>query len=193
MPKIPATQAELRKEQKNIRRRGAAGLAVCAAVLVAAQLFLPRIVEFPGTDLESRLTFWAAATLFLLVWVMAGIGMVSTLRRYSAQDIQGSAYSAPGPKIAVPLAFLQNTLEQFVVTAFTSLALVFLLGAPAMPFIAATAVLFGIGRVTFLLGYPKGAGGRAFGMVLTATPGLIAFVISLAIIISRVWRYGIAS
>lgn len=193
MPRIPATEAELREEQRKVYRRAAAGLVVCAVVLVAAQLFLPRIVRFPATDLESRLTFWAAATLFLLVWVMVGIGMVSTLRRYSAQDIQGSAYSAPGPKIAIPVAFLQNTLEQYVVTAFTLLALVLLLGEPAMPFIAAAAALFGIGRITFLLGYPKGAGGRAFGMVLTAVPGLIAFIISLAIIISHVWRYGIAS
>lgn len=37
------------------------------------------------------------------------------------------------------------------------------------------------------------AGGRAFGFVVTGIPSLIALVISLAITISRVWRYSIAS
>lgn len=193
MAKIPATEAELRQEQRKVYRNAAAGVVFCAVVLGAVQIFLPRIVQFPEADLESRLTFWAVAALFLLVWVMAGLGMVSTLRRYSAQDIQGSAYSPPSPKIAVPVAFLQNTLEQFVLTAFILLAFILLVGAPAMPFIAATVVLFAIGRITFLRGYPKGAGGRAFGFVVTGIPSLIAFAISLAVIISRVWRYSITS
>lgn len=193
MPRIPASDAELCQEQRKVYRRSAAAFVFCAVVLAGAQLFLARIVEFPSADLESRLTFWAVATLFLLVWVMAGVGMVSTVRRYSAADIQGSAYSLPSPKIAIAVAFLQNTLEQFVVTAFILLALILLLGAPAMPFSAATVLLFGLGRISFLLGYPKGAGGRAFGMATTAIPGLIAFIVSLTIIIGRIWRAVIAT
>lgn len=179
MPRVPTTQAELRQEQRKIVTSSALAFMLCAAVLGAAHVFLPRIVNFPAADLESRLTFWAAATLFLLVWVMAGVGMVSNGRFYSAEDNRGSAYSRPSEKIAVKAAFLQNTLEQFIVTTFVLLALIMLLGAPAMPFTAATVALFAIGRITFLRGYPKGAGGRAFGMAVTAIPALIALVLSI--------------
>lgn len=185
MPSVPNTEAELRQEQNKIRRSAVAAFLLCAIVLGAASAFLPSIADFPPADLESRLTFWAVATLLLLVWVMGGVGMVSTGRRYSAEDIGGSAYSRPSPKIAVAAAFLQNTLEQFIVTAFVLLALIMLFGAPVMPFIAATVVLFGIGRITFLRGYPNGAGGRAFGMAVTAIPSLMAFLLSMGGLITR--------
>ena len=119
------------------------------------------------------------------MWVLIGVGMVARGRRHSADDIGGSAYSRPSPKIAVAAAFLQNTLEQFVIAAFSLSALLMLLGAPAMPFIAASVLLFGVGRISFLLGYPKGAGGRAFGMAVTLLPSLAAFVLAIAFMIAR--------
>lgn len=153
-------------------------LLVCAVIFGAAHMFLPRLVELPGDDLEGRLAFWAGANLFVILWVMIAVGMVSTGRRRSAEDIRGAAYSPPSPRIAVRVAFLQNTLEQSVVTIFTQLALVLLLGTTALPLIAASVLLFGIGRATFLAGYPHGAGARSFGMAVTALPSMLAFLLA---------------
>jgi hypothetical protein len=184
----PMTETDLRQEQHRIYRSSAAAFLLCAAILGGAHIVLPRLVQLPGPDLEARLAFWAGANLFLVVWVMIGVGMVSHGRRHSAEDISGSAYSHPSPKIAVAVAFLQNTLEQFVLASFALFALMMLLGAAAMPFIAASVLLFGIGRTTFLLGYPKGAGGRAFGMAVTTIPTAVAFVLALGALVNRIWR-----
>lgn len=186
MSRPKAAAVDLEQEQRKIRRGAASAFLVCAAVLGAAHMFLPRLVDLPGNDLEDRLSFWAGANLFVILWVMIGVGMVSTGRRRSAEDISGAAYSLPGPRIAVPVAFLQNTLEQSIVTMFTQLALILLLEATAMPLVAASVLLFGIGRATFLAGYPYGAGARSFGMAVTALPSMLAFVLATASLIVRV-------
>ncbi|EYR82730.1 MULTISPECIES: MAPEG family protein [unclassified Shinella] len=185
---VPSSKAELRKEQHKILLRSGAAAMVCMLALGGAQYFLRGAKVFPDENLESRLLFIAAANLLLVVWVIIGVAMVARGRRHSAEDIGGSAYSRPSPRIAVAAAFLQNTLEQFVIASVTLSALVMLEGAAMMPFIAASVVLFGVGRVCFLVGYSKGAGGRAFGMALTALPSIAAFVIALAHLITRVWQ-----
>ncbi|KNY31078.1 MAPEG family protein [Agrobacterium genomosp. 3 str. CIP 111-78] len=184
MPKRDA-DVELKQEQRRIYRGSAAAFVTCGVVLGASHVFLPRFIQFPGDDLQSKLTFWASANLFIVIWIMIGIGMVSRGRRHSAQDIRGSAYSTPSPKIAVPVAFLQNTLEQAIVTMFTQLALLLVLGTIAMPLITGSVVLFALGRVTFLAGYPKGAGARSFGMAVTALPSLAAFLSAAGVVIAR--------
>lgn len=181
----PESNAELLREQRKIYAASGAAFLLCIVLLGGAHAFLPDLVEFQGEALESRLSFLAGATLFLAVWVIVGIGMVARGRRRSAEDIGGSAYSRPSPRIAVASAFLQNTLEQSVVAAVAMFALLMLAGAAGMPFIAAWVVLFGIGRITFFLGYPKGAGGRAFGMALTMLPSIAAFLISIALLVAR--------
>jgi hypothetical protein len=72
----------------------------------------------------------------------------------------------------VPRAFLQNTLEQAFITVVAILALATVGGEAALAYVIATVVLFSLGRVTFLRGYPHGAGGRAFGIAMTVLPGL---------------------
>lgn len=185
MPAVPVNDSQLRQEQKKIYVQSGIALILCIAVLGSAHLLLPRIVTFPGSDLESRLAFLAGANILLVFWVIVGIRLVSSGRRNSAADIVGSAYANPSPKIAVASAFLQNTLEQFVIASVTLSSLLMLVGTAAMPFIAASVFLFGIGRVTFLRGYPKGAGGRAFGMAVTALPSVAAFLISIVHIVFR--------
>lgn len=181
------TELDLKSEQHKIYRGIATALFVCIAVLAAAHLLLPALVRFPGDDLRSQLTFWAGAALFTVVWIMIGIGMVSHGRRHSAQDIGGSAYAPPSPRIAVRVAFLQNTLEQAVVAVVVHLALVLLFGTQSMGFIAGSVALFALGRATFLLGYPKGAGARSFGMAVTVLPTLAGFVFAAFALVRRVW------
>lgn len=120
-----------------------------------------------------------------VAWVMIGIRMVSRIRLHSAADIRGSAFGPPSPALAVPAAFLQNTLEQSFVAIVTHLALVLVLEGAALPLLVASVVLFSIGRASFLAGYPHGAGARSFGMALTTLPGLFAFVIAAG---ALVWQ-----
>jgi hypothetical protein len=80
----------------------------------------------------------------------------------------------------VPLAFLQNTLEQSFITIVALTALATVEGEAPIAYISASVPLFAVGRIAFARGYPQGAGGRAFGMALTAVPsvGAILWVIA---------------
>lgn len=177
---------DLKREQRRVLRGAALAFGVCGVVLSVAHTALPRVIELPADDLEARLMFWASASLFVVIWVMVGVGMVSHGRRHSVVDIRGAAYAAPSPKIAVAAAFLQNTLEQSFVTLFVQLALVLLLGRTALPLVAGSVLLFGLGRTTFLVGYPKGAGARSFGMAVTAIPSIVAFVLCVGVLIGGI-------
>lgn len=177
---------DLKQEQRRIYRGVAFACLVCGIVLGAAHVAIPRLLHLRVDDLEERLMFWAGASLFVVIWVMVGVGMVSRGRRHSVEDIRGSAYAAPSPKIAIAAAFLQNTLEQSFVALFVQLALVLLLGRTALPLVAGSVLLFGLGRATFLAGYPKGAGARSFGMAVTALPSIFAFVLCVGVLIGRI-------
>jgi hypothetical protein len=95
------TEDELRQEQGKVLRGSGAAAVICAAMYGLAYLFLPRMLHFPD-DVDSALTFWAGASLFIVLWIMVGIGLVSRGRRLSAQDIRGSAYGQPSPRCMRP-------------------------------------------------------------------------------------------
>ncbi len=187
MTRYKLTVYELRQEQRKVLKGSGAAAVVCAVMYGIAYLLLPRMLYFPD-DVDSVLTFGAGASLFIVLWIMVGIGLVSRGRRLSAHDIRGSAYGQPSPRIAVYAAFLQNTLEQATVTTILLLAVLVLLRGQAMPFVGASVVLFAVGRVAFLRGYTGGAGARAFGMALTALPSVVAFGAAVAAVIERIFR-----
>ena len=157
------------------------GVLVCFVGLFAGYLLLPRYFNFPEA-LTDRFVFWARLQIFLLIWVAVGVGAVSRGRRRSAQDIRGSAYGPPSPRLAIRIAFLQNSLEQAVLASGAYLALVTVLAAPALSLLVSATVLFGIGRVTFFLGYERGAPGRGFGFVLTVLPTFLGYTWAIFLI-----------
>jgi hypothetical protein len=169
-----AKSVDMAAERSGIRRRAAAAFLLCAVVLGVATLWLPEQIELPR-ETAPRLAFAARASLLVMLWVAVGVGMVSTIRRYSAPDNPGSAFAPPSERLKVPLAFLQNTLEQATMTSVAFLALATVDGDAPLGFIMGAVVLFAAGRITFLRGYPLGATGRAFGMAMTALPTLAAF------------------
>jgi hypothetical protein len=174
----------LRNEQGKVRRAALAALLFCAVVLAGGYLILPRLFQFPA-ELVDRLAFAVRADLFVLVWILIGVRMVSSGRFRSPADIDGSAAGPPSPVIATKVAFLQNTLEQSIMAIGVHLALATLLGGDALSLIISAVVLFAVGRVTFFIGYPKGAGGRAFGMVTTVLPTLVGFVLAIVLMVAR--------
>lgn len=169
---------DIEAEQAGIRRGSAFAFGVCTAILGAAVWWLPPLVAFPAQTGE-RLGFAARASLLVVLWIAVGVRMVARVRFNSAADNLGSAFASPSERIRVPLAFLQNTLEQATMAALTCLALATVPGEAPLAFIMGLVILFAIGRIAFLRGYPQGAAARAFGMATTALPiiGAMAWVI----------------
>lgn len=175
--------ADLKREQLRILRNSAAGLVFCALVLAGAHWLVPLLFRLPGEDIAGLLTFWAGSALLVMLWVLVGFSMVSRGRRHSLADIRGSAFAPPSPRIAVHVAFLQNTLEQALMAVIVQIAVLLLAGAWTVPLVAGQVLLFAVGRATFLAGYPKGAGSRAFGLAVTALPTLAGFILALVALI----------
>lgn len=171
----PPIPKDLTAEIARVRRQAALSFLFCAPVLATAVWLLPQQFKFPA-EVGERLAFAGRASLFIMLWVLIGVGTIARLRRKSAHDIAGSAYGPPSERLGVPLAYLQNTLEHAVLAAFAALALATVEGEAPLAFIVGIVVLFAIGRITFLRGYAHGAPGRAFGMVTTAIPIIGAFV-----------------
>lgn len=173
---------DLTRERRGLFVSGSLGIIVCVGVSLAGQLLLPQFLAFP-VDFISRLQFWAQTQIFLFVWVVLGIGWVSRTRRRSLEDISGSAFGPPSVRLRIPVAFLQNSLEQAVVASAAQLALITQLEGPQLALIVSATVLFCIGRIAFVAGYHNGAPGRAFGFVLTFLPTLIGYVLILALLV----------
>ena len=161
-------------EQRRIRQQAVRSFLLCAVFLGAAIYWLPQWADFPN-ETGSRIAFALRADIFVTVWVLIAVRLVSRIRFVSAEDNAGAAYSPPSPRLAVRAAFLQNTLEQAFIATVAYLALATVEGEAPLAFIIASVVLFTVGRLTFLRGYPGGAGARAFGMVTTTLPSLGAF------------------
>lgn len=174
LPAPSPPPVDLPREQRRVVARAVAAIFASAAVLLAFTFGLPEIVDLPA-DMGARLAFVLRLDLVVGLWVLLGIRQVARVRFVSAEDNPGSAYGPPSSKLAVPAAFLQNTLEQAVVAVIGHLALSTVSGDYPLAFIAGAVALFCVGRVCFLIGYPHGAGGRAFGVVLTMIPTFGAY------------------
>ncbi len=177
----PLSDAELKTQQRGVVLAAGSALVVCALVLVLAYVCLPPLIEFPKS-LAERMAFAVQADVFVFLWVVFGVRQVADGRFRSAADNWGSAYAPPSGRLAIPVAFLQNTLEQAVVAAGAHLAFATLVVGNPLSLIVGAVVLFGVGRVCFLLGYSKGASGRAFGLVLTVIPTMAAYGLAVYLI-----------
>jgi uncharacterized membrane protein YecN with MAPEG domain len=173
----------LRSEQKKIRRAALWASVLCVFKFAAGYVVLPLLFYFP-IDLLDRLVFALRIDVFVLLWILICVRMVSRVRFYSAADMGGSAAGPPSAQLAIKAAFLQNTLEQAVIAVAVHLVLATLLRGSALSLIVVAVILFSIGRVAFYVGYPRGAGGRAFGMVVTVLPTLAGFVLAIVLLIA---------
>ncbi|MBJ7411249.1 MAG: MAPEG family protein [Phenylobacterium sp.] len=178
---------DLRAEQKRVRRQAIYAGLVCLLVLVAASFGLPPWFAFPD-EMAERLAFVLRADLVVALWVVVAIRIVAKIRFESPEDNAGSAFSPPSPRLAVPAAFLQNTLEQAFIAIVGHLALATMPGEAPLAYVVGAVALFCLGRVTFLRGYPRGAGGRAFGIATTAIPTVGAYAwVLVALVFDLIW------
>lgn len=172
---MPTPPVDLPREQKRVTARAIAATLVSAVVLSVVTFGLPEAVDLPS-DLAARFAFVLRLDLVVGLWVVFAVRQVARIRFNSAEDSRGSAYATPSDRLAVPAAFLQNTLEQAFVAILAHLAMATVSGPYPLAYVAGAVGLFCVGRVSFLAGYPKGAGGRAFGIVLTVIPTLGAYL-----------------
>lgn len=182
----PADEIDMPEEEAAIRRAGIVSFAVCVVTFGAAFLGLPALIEFPA-ETAQRLAFAAGAGFFVMAWVLVAVAMVSTARRFSPDDIGGSAARPPSPAVAIKAAFLQNTLEQAALAVGFYMALAAVAGGAWLALIPVSVILFAAGRVLFYVGYPRGAKGRALGMSLTMMPVIVGYPLVLLLMLARLF------
>lgn len=177
---------DLEAEQRQIRKQSLQAFLLCASILVACVLFLPKLVSFPA-ETGARLAFGIQTSFVHFTIVLFAVRLVSSGRYRSAADIGGAAKGAPSPELAVKVAFLQNTLEQAFLGVGAHLLLASVADGRWLALLVGSAALFAIGRVSFYRCYPNGAGARAFGMATTALASLSCYLVAGALLIGRLF------
>lgn len=166
-------QIDLTRTERHIQLTGALAAIITAGVFLAVYHVWPPLPA--GAGLEERLGFALGWCLVPLVYVVSAIGWVAGIRRRSAEDVRGAAAGPPSARLALSRAFLQNTLEQAFIACGAWLVLAVWSDGPLLGLVAPAAVLFGIGRVLFVILYRAAPVGRAFGMHLTMVPTLVLY------------------
>lgn len=173
----------LQEEQKGVLRHSLFAVCFCGLMLWAGYVLIPHWFDLSAAR-DSRMGLALSASFFVLLWVLFAVILVSTGPFFSKEDVRGSAYAPPSSAIAVKSAFLQNTLEQAVLAVGVYVVLANRLPARGLALIPTAAVLFAIGRATFLLGYVGGARGRSFGMATTMLPTLFLYFLAAVLMMS---------
>ena len=124
-------------------------------------------------DLATRLAFAMRWLLAPGCALLAGI-QVAAGRGFHPDAIDGTR-SPKSHALEIALRYNRNTVEQTVLAAIAWLGLAVGLPHAGLAFIPAMAVLFVIGRATFWAGYLVYPTARAFGMVMTALPTIVAY------------------
>lgn len=170
----PPDEIDMAAEERAIRRNSTLATAVSLTGFALAYWVASTFAESP-TALAERMAFaalcWMVPGFVLLVAIM----MVSTTRRFSPADIGGQAAGPPSDRLAIKVAFLQNTLEQTILAGIFYFALAAVAGGAWLSLLPVAAALFVIGRILFYRGYPRGAQGRSLGMALTMMPSALGY------------------
>jgi hypothetical protein len=139
--------------------------------------FAPRLfaqIQVPSDNTSDRLAFAVRWLLIPGLTLLAGV-WIAGRRGFMPDAIEGTR-TPSSHSFEINLRYNQNTLEQTVlaIIAWTGLALA--LPRDQLLLIPAMECLFGFGRFAFWIGYLLHPLARAFGMVLTALPTILAYV-----------------
>jgi hypothetical protein len=143
-------------------------------VLVGALLppFLPLDV-FPADDLVSRIRF--ALGWLLIPGCSLLVGVWAAARRGFFPDAIDGTSTPTNRGLEINLRYNQNTLEQVVLVMIAWPAFAVLAPHERLDLLPMAAILFGVGRITFWIGYAIRPIARAFGMVLTILPTIAIY------------------
>lgn len=162
-------------EQKAIFIRVIIGAFLTIIVLIlpfVCPVFLP---------LSSVQLFFLSLLIPTLMYCL-GIIRVANLR-FLDEKVTNPILQHNTEKLIIYRQYLQNTLEQLVLALITYATLCFVLPLGSLYLILLLSLLFGIGRILFMLGYAKGGSGRAFGFALTFYPNILGFLLGVIILL----------
>lgn len=162
-----------RRQQLIVVAGSVPGAAAAVAVLLNAQRLFGGL-PLPANDTAARLAFAVRWLLVPGVAVLAGV-QVAGRRGFVPDAIDGTRIPA-NHALEINLRYNQNTLEQTVLAAIAWAGLALALPHARLVLIPAMAALFAFGRASFWIGYLIDPPYRAFGMVLTALPTLLAYL-----------------
>lgn len=162
-----------------LRKQVLIGIGMLAAVAICLLTVFGSwsLAVAPPVSAEAgdRLAFVARWLLVPGLCLLAGIGMTANQRFLKADAIDGERSVGPGA-FEVNLRYNQNTLEQTVLAAIAWAGLALASPLDDLSLIPKLALLFGVGRAAFWIGYLYAPWARAFGMGLTAYPSFGALV-----------------
>jgi len=148
--------------------------------------YAPRLfasARLPLDNTADRLGFAVQWLLIPGLTLLAGV-WVAGRRGFMPDAIEGTR-TPSSPSFEINLRYNQNTLEQTVLAAIAWTGLALALPHDQLPLIPAMAFTFGFGRLTFWIGYLLHPLGRAFGMVLTVLPTILAYIWLVSRALSR--------
>lgn len=167
----------LSREQTGVVAGMIGAIIVIAFALVGAVVFWGSQDALVGPD--RRLALCGTCVLAPAVALALSIARLARHRFFSAQDINGSAFTDPTETARILQALIQNTLEQTALALAVYLAWSTLAPAYFLPALPAAAILFLAGRLLFFAGYARGAVARSFGFALTFYPTVVLLAGSL--------------
>jgi hypothetical protein len=154
---------------------GAGILMAVIVLLVFASDRFSIAVTLPLDDTAERLAFAAKWLLVPGFTLLLGVGMVANRRFFTPDAIDGSR-TPESRSLEINLRYNQNTLEQTALVLIAWPLLALWLPADRLGLIPLLAVLFGVGRVAFWIGYLIAPWARAFGFALTFYPTVAVYV-----------------
>ena len=128
----------------------------------------------PSNSPRDRLDY--ALTWLLLPGLSLLIGVIGASRRGFYKDAIDGTRTPASPALEINLRYNQNTVEQVLLAAIAWIGLALRLPQDMMFLFPVLAVVFLAGRIAFFVGYMITPIGRAYGMVLTVFPTLLAYL-----------------
>jgi hypothetical protein len=137
----------------------------CAPLVLAG-------IRMPEADTAHRLGFAVQWLLVPGLTLLGGV-WVAARRGFMPDAIDGTRTPA-SHGLEINLRYNQNTIEQTILATIAWTGLSLALPYHELYLIPAMAIAFATGRITFWIGYLIHPMARAFGMVLTVVPTIIA-------------------
>lgn len=166
--------------QRGVALGMAAGAAATALTLALVPWLLP-----PAKSLDSRLAFFALASLAPATTLGFAIARLAAHRFHTPEDINGSGLTVGSDRARLLQAMLQNTLEQLALALPVYAGWALLTPSPLAGGCLFAGALFLLGRLLFFAGYAGGAPRRALGFALTFYPTVALLLGDLAFGIHR--------
>ncbi|MDX1554689.1 MAG: MAPEG family protein [Xanthomonadales bacterium] len=151
-------------------------IALVMLICALAYRYGPGVAPQPAdTGFEGRLAFVGVWLLVPALAVLAFTIVTMLYRLFSPDAIAGTRRPA-SRYLEINIRVTQNTLEQAFLAAVAWFGLALALPAGQLALIPVLAVLFGVGRILFWVGYQLDPAWRAIGFGLTALPTAIALL-----------------